>query len=123
MSVGQGTITSIKIFDSEVLAASGTATSTAIDLGGIKADGFFSIQIESTGTGTLKTEYLLSNNDSAALAGTYLTPGAASDITTTKASGNDIVSFAPIIGDKMKIKITEDGGAAAITVSAWICIQ
>ena len=124
MSVGQGTITVIKIFDSEVLAASGTATSAVIPLDEIKSDGFFSIQFEATGSGTLTTEYQLSNNDGLDnKPGTYLTPTGASDITTAAAAGNDIISFNPELAKKMKIKITEAGGANSITVSAWLCIQ
>ena len=118
-------ITVIKCIDAVTIAASGNSASTQIPLNG-KADlGYFSIQVQVTGDGTAKFEYQLSNNDT-----DYIEPASATDIATgfTKTSGpgsdgKDIFTFQPEIGERLKIKVSETGGANSITVSVWIAIQ
>ena len=115
-------VSTFHIFKSQEVAAAGSASSGAIDLGVPVQQGYFSIQVEVTGDGTLKLEYLLSNNDV-----DYLEPSAASDIATGIASdsgpgsnGKDIYSFKPMAGRYIKIKATETGESNVATISAWL---
>jgi hypothetical protein len=112
-------ITTMKIFDAEEIALSGNALSVAIDLREIANNGYFAIHYITTGTGTTKFEYLFAP----VKAGTYIEPAGATDIGATLAAGSGIKSFSPELGPFMKIKATEDGGANAIVVTAWIHIQ
>lgn len=112
-----------RVHSAVTVAASGSASSTAIDFANMnrswQPDGYFSIQVAVTGDGTAKFEYLISNDGT-----NFLEPSAASDITTgvTKTSGpgsdgKDIYSFTPLPCRWMKIKVTETGGADSITVT------
>lgn len=95
------------------ISASGTATSEVIDLNKLRASGFFSLEFVTTGSGTLKAEYLMSSTST----GTFVEPEGASDITTTLATGTKIVGFNTDPAPFMKIKLTEDGGASSVTVT------
>lgn len=112
-------ITTMKLFDAEVIAASGNSSSPAIDLREIASNGYFSIHYTIAGSGTAKIEYLGAPDDSE----TFLEPSGASDIGATLAAGSDLLSFSPELMPFMKIKVTEDGGANSITVTVWINIQ
>lgn len=111
-------IRTMTLFNAQSIAASGTASSVAIDLNNFKPAGFFSIQVTLTGSGTGKFEYELSNDGV-----TYLTPSSAVDIVTAHTVGNDIYSFSPELARYMKIKITETGGADPIVVTVVLAIQ
>lgn len=97
----------IEVFSAEVLAASGTATSDAV-----KTDGsvVYRFQYTTTGTGTTKIE-LLESLDGV----TYVTNSTA--LGTTLAAGTALIDLAPKASSFIKLKITEDGGAAAATVT------
>ncbi len=117
-------IQAISIFSSETIAASGNVTFT-LDLERHNVEGFFSIQLAVTGSGTIKGEYLLSNDGA-----NYIEPSTATDIFSTFGSGSgpgtdgkDIFSFEPELAKYLRIKITEDGGANSATVTAHLCMQ
>ena len=100
------------------VAASDSSTSAAIDLEQWRPTGYFTVYWVLTGTGTAKFEYLVS------LDGTnYVEPSGASDIASGKTAGSDIVSFTPVVAPYMKIKVTETGGANAVTATVYLCVQ
>jgi hypothetical protein len=106
-----GVMTTVTTHGAVSVVASGSSSSTAIDLQRRRIDGFFSIQVNVTGSGTVKIEYLLSNDGV-----TYIEPATASDIvsgfTATSGPGSDgngFYSFAPEPARYMKIKVTETG--------------
>ena len=112
-----------KIFDAETIAASGSSSSSEIRLNNMR--GYFSLQLEITGDGTATVEYQLSNDGS-----TFLEPTSAGDITSgfTKTSGpgsdgKDIFTIRPEIARRMKVVVTETGGADTITVNAYLAVQ
>lgn len=114
-----------KIFSSEAVVASGTATSNAVDLGGLSTTGHFSLQVALTGDGTATFEFLLSNDGT-----NFVEPSGSLDITTgfTKTSGpgsdgKDIFSFGPILARWMKIRVTETGGVSAIAVNGYLAMS
>ena len=112
----------ISLFSSEAMAASGTATSAAIDMDCMRIEGDMSIKLTVTGDGTVKVQYLLSD------ATAYITPSIAPDITAnfTKTSGTggvDIYSFHTETAAKMKIKVTETGGVDTVSVSLVLMVQ
>lgn len=113
------------VFETETIAASGTAYSEVIDLNDYKPVGYFSIQVELTGAGTAQLTYELSNDGL-----TYLTPSTAVDIVTahTVASGpgsdgKDIYSFAPELAKYLKITATETSTTDPVVLSAMLAIQ
>lgn len=108
------------IIDGAEVAAGGSTTSSKIDL--VNSEGYFSVQVAVSGSGTAKIEYLLSNNDV-----TYLEPTGAVDIASglTAASGpgsdgHDLYSFSPPHARWLKIRVTETGASDAVTVSVWL---
>jgi len=104
--------------DGVTITASGSDTSGPFDLK--RRAGYFSLQIEISGTGTAKIEYLLSNNGT-----DYIEPATATDIATgvTAANDNEIYSFSPELARYLKIKVTETGGANSVTVTTTLCVQ
>ena len=113
-------IFSFPAFVDEVLLASGTADSPAIDLRQIISNYRFSVDYTITGTGTVKIEYLLC----ATKDGTYVDIG--TDLGATLAAGSSFLAFAsgePHLAPFMKIRITEDGGANGVTVSVNLHVQ
>ena len=115
---GQRPITTMKIFDAEALALSGTKTSGAIDLREIAQDYDFSIEYIITGSGTITIEYLLCST----LDGTYIDAGTN---LLTAGTGASLVAFTsgePELAPFMKIKITETGTDTAI-VTVYLNIQ
>ena len=114
-----------RLFNAESISASASSTSSAIDLGSYAHDGYFSIQLTVSGSGTVKLEYQLSNDGV-----TYKEPSNVPDITSTfgatsgpDSDGKDVLTFRPALSRWLKIKATEDGGAAAAVVTAWIAIS
>ena len=108
-----------KVFNAEALSTSGTATSSAIDLGSTAQNGNFSLQYSKTGVGVVKVEYLLSNDGD-----TFAEPSTGVDIVAAVATGtqSDLVSFEPEPARWMKIKITEDGTDTAV-FTAWVAVD
>ena len=122
--MGDNIINTKLIFDAVTVAASADSTSDALDLKN-RPEGYFSLQVTLTGTGTAKIEYLLSNNGS-----DYLVPSEAEDIVTAHtvasgpgADGKDIYIFEPEMTKFMKIKVTETGGANAVVVTITLAVQ
>lgn len=108
------------------VAASGSSTSTAIDFGAIKRtwqpDGYFSIQVTLTGSGTAKFEYLISNDGV-----NFIEPTSASDIATgftatsgPSSDGKDLFEFSPEPCRYMKIKVTETGTSNSVVVTVTL---
>ena len=119
------TINTELIFDAETIAAAADSTTDAIDLNKYRPEGYFSLQVTLTGTGTAKIEYLLSNNGD-----DYLEPSSGEDIVTAHtatsgpgADGKDIYVFEPEMARFMKIKVTETGGATAVVVTITLTVQ
>lgn len=117
-------ISAIQIFNAEVILASGNAT-VDINLERMNAEGFFSLQLTLTGNGVAKGEFLLSNNNV-----NWVEPSGAVDIFSAfeddsgpGSDGKDLFSFEPELSAHLRIKISETGTSASITVSAWIAIQ
>ena len=108
-----------RVFNAEALTTSGTATSSAIDLGSTAQNGYFSLQYDKTGSGVVKFEYLLSNDGS-----TFAEPITAIDIIAALAAGaqTGLVRFRPEPARWMQIKITEDGTNSAV-VTAWVAVD
>ena len=114
-----------KIFNAITIAASGVANSVPIGLPH-HLEGFFSLQIELTGSGTAKFEYSISNDGE-----TFITQSAAADqivsgFTTTSgpaSDGKDVVSFEPEVTKKMKIVCTETGTSDSVTITVTIVIR
>ena len=116
-----------EIFSEEEIAKSGTAYSRIFDM--IKVAGNASLQIELTGDGTAKIEWVGTNDEDAAEAA-FIKPNNASDIVTaftkTDGPGGDgkhIYSFNISLVRRMAVKITETGGTNSVTVTAIIALQ
>lgn len=110
------------------IAASGTAYSDVLNMGSNKLNGFFSTQVELTGDGTLKIEYLVSNKSNAIA--DFIKPTGASDIVTaftkTTGPGSDGKDFYqwPLAGEAifakhLVLKLTETSTTDAINVSIY----
>jgi len=115
----------VLVFDSQSVAAGGSATSRKIDLK--RTRGYFSLQYVLTGDGTVTLSYELSNDgniwifpstcgDSFPLTGLTKTSGPGGD-------GKDIVPVKPIIARFIRFKVTETGGANGVTISARLNYQ
>lgn len=118
-------IHTIKLFDAQTVAASQSATTSAIDLNKYKPEGFLSLQVKLTGSGTAQFTFLLSNDGV-----DYLTPTGSSDIVTAhtvssgpSSDGKDIYLLEIIAVTRyLKIKVLETA-AAEIVVTATLVIQ
>ena len=116
-----------EIFSEEEVAKSGTAYSRIFDM--IKVAGNASLQIEVTGDGTAKIEWVGTNDEDAAVAA-FIKPNNASDIVTafTKtdgpgADGKHIYAFDVSLIRRMVIKVTETGGVNSVTITAILALQ
>lgn len=116
-----------EIFSSEEIAASGSAYSRIFDVS--KLAGNASLQIELTGDGTGKFEWVGTNDEDAAVAA-FIKPNNANDIVTaftkTDGPGGDgkhIYPFSIRLVKNMAIKVTETGGVSAIAVTAILAVQ
>lgn len=119
-------ISNFDIFGSEVITAGANVNSEVINLERENAQGYFSLHIEvEAGTGTLKAEYQVSNNnvnfveptDSVDIFATFgITSGPGSD-------GIDLYAFEPELAKYLRVQFTEDGGVQPVTFSAWLCVQ
>ena len=107
----------VQIWDTETIALSGTDTTQSFNLAQYHLNGFFSVMVVMTGSGTLKLEYELSHDRT-----TFVTPTSASDIVSAHTTGNDMYSFDPMVSGWIRIKATETGGANPIVLSAWLAM-
>ena len=114
------------VFSAMVVGASLTVRSAAIALGNEMVEGFFDLQITATtGTGTARIQYELSNDGT-----NYVTPTGAADIVTAHtvtsgpgSDGKDIYSFTPEVAQFMRLLITETGGVNPITITGILAVQ
>jgi len=116
--MGEGTIYTEKVFDAVTIAASGSSTTDAIDLGAKRPGGKYSIQIVMTGSGTAKLEWLGSNDGS-----TFSVPVTLSEVFTGFTAGNAIYTYAPILTRYIKLKATETGTSDSVTITATLMVQ
>ena len=112
------TINDNKVINGEVIQASGSFTSKAIELNNLKPNGYFSLQVAVTGSGTAKFEFLCSNNGEVFVAPESSAP-IIQDVTTTTGR---LVSFSPPPCGWIKIKCSETGSSNTVTVSAWMVV-
>ena len=118
-------ISNFIIFNAKSIAANANASSEKLDLRSLAANGVFSLQYEITGSGTVKFEYLLSNEDAAT---NMIEPSTATDIgssltetTGPGSNGKDILSFEPEVARWLQIKCSVTLDTAVVT--AWIAVQ
>jgi len=119
--------TVLQAFSSIEILAGESEYSDIYDL--TKSAGNASIQLEVTGNGTARVEWVGTNDDTA-LVTAFITPNNASDIVTafTKTSGpgsngKHIYPFGLSLVKKIAIKVTETGGVNPVTVTALLVIQ
>jgi len=115
-----------KVFDSITIPAGGSKESEVIDLNVHDPRGNFSLQVEVTGSGTLKGEVLLSNDGA-----NFIEPSSVFDIfsgfTATSGPNGDGRDIFPVelnmVVRYMKIRVTETGGANSATITGYLAIQ
>ena len=120
--------TTIKeILTAEEIAAGESAYSEVLDV--FQLAGNASLQIEVTGDGTAKIEWV-GTNDEDALVAAFIKPNNANDIVTafTKTSGpgsdgKHIYPFNVSLVKRMAIKVTETSTTDSVTVTAIIALQ
>ena len=105
-----------ELFSAQEIAAGANASSSAIDLN--LAGGQFSIQLELTGDGTAKVEWIGSNDNT-----TFVTPNGVSEIATGLTVGTYIYSFTILAVESMKIKVTETGTSDAIGATVTLAVR
>ena len=120
-----------QIFTNQTVAVGSPVESSTIDLNQLwqenrsfKPDGYFSVQIEVTGSGTVTLSPELSLNDS-----DFLQPTGVSDIVTgfgassgPNSDGKDMYNIdLGMVTRYLKIKATASG--ASVTLNAWLCTQ
>mgnify|MGYP000568940465 CR=1 FL=1 len=108
------------IFENEIIAASGVATSGEIAVN--PAEGFFNLYVEMSGNGTCKFEASIKIGGS-----DYIIPVEQADIVTAHtasagagADGKDFYSFQVALADSVKIVATETGGVDGVVLEKVI---
>lgn len=113
-----------KLVISEEVAASGTFTSSAIDLtSSVSALGNLAIQVEVTGDGTASLTYTASIDGTDYVSPTGATAIATGLTKTVNTTGKDIYEFSPILAKFIKIVITETGTSDTVTINATLIAQ
>jgi len=108
----------IDAWDGSTIAASSTGFYD-ITLGDYRPEGFASLQVEISGSGTLKIEQTTSNDGL-----TFNEPSGASDIVTALTTGSAIYPFDLSFAKYLRILLTETGGADSVTITkATLAIQ
>lgn len=110
-------ISAVLTHNAVVVAASGTGTSSAIDLRSIASTGLFALHYTIAGSGTATVAF----SQSSTYDGTYVTGATA--IATGKTAGTYYTAFAPPISPWMKILVTETGGSQNIIVTIRLVVQ
>jgi len=103
------------VFDAQTVTAGGNSTSDAIAVG--KAGGSFSVQSVITGSGTLKIEYLCSND------GSTFTAPSSNEIAAGLTVGTYFHSFTPPVCLYLKIKTTETGSSDPASITSNVLVQ
>ncbi len=122
--MGKNTIFNRKFWTAEAVLASGTA-SKDFDLETFKPEGFFSLQVTVTGSGTAQITYKVSNDNVS-----WRTPSGASDIVTahTVSTGDSGLEFYDLSGTiqfarYLRITVTETSTTDAIAITATLAMQ
>ena len=110
-------ISAIQVFNATAVLASGTGTSSAVDLRNVVNTGNFALYYTIGGAGTATLTY----STSATASGTFVT--AATAIATGKTAGTYYSPFAPPVAPWIKILAVETGTAQPITVTARLVVQ
>ena len=122
-------ITVKNLFTSEWIAAGTTVTSDPIDIGGLAANGYVSLQVVIEGSGTsICAGYLLSNDGAdyvRASGGATIKAGtnAFHHACGTARNGHDLVSFTPTMAARMKVEMWESVGSTGSTITAKLAIH
>ena len=120
-----------QLFKTKTIAASGSFTTDAIVTSELLLEGNITLQIALTGTGTMKVEWLLSNDYlNEEDQGTFIIPTSEtapiSSFTASSgvaANGTEFVDLSMTNNNAFKLKFTETGGANAIVVTATLNVQ
>jgi len=132
MAGGSDTIKNYKMIDNKTIAAGGNYTTrNIIDLSAMKAEGNITLQIEVTGDGTAKVEWLQSNNwEPSDKTGDFVRPVSGYQVVTgftktsgTNGNGKDLLNVPAFNSEALKFYVEETGSANSITINAWISIQ
>lgn len=117
-------VDTIKVFDAVVMAGSVSSTSAAVNLDQRQPIGFFSIQMNVTGTGVVTAVNYEISNDGA----NFSTPVGVSPIVTNfgtnsgaNADGNSTYQIQPVIGRFFRIVATATG--TSVIVDGTLAIQ
>ena len=113
------TIKTAKLLDAVSIGAAGVQLTVPVDLQHLVEVGKYSLSYTITGAGTIKLEYLVCQTKT----GTYIAPAGVSPIGETLAVGSGSIAFTPVLSPFIKIRATEDGGAAAAVLSLWLNVQ
>lgn len=111
------TIYETELFSSVSSILASANETEVVEVAKFPTDGLFALAVDITGEGTAKIEYLCEVN------GTYVVPDGAVDIVTAHVKtsgtgGKNYYSFSPPVCKRLQIKITETGGASALTVTS-----
>jgi len=122
-------ITVKNLFTDKWIAAGTTVTSDPVDIGGLAANGYVSLQVYIEGTGTsICAAYTLSNDGTNyvyASGGSTIKAGtnAFHHACGTARDGRDLVSFSPTMAARMKVVMWESVGSTGSTVTAKLAIN
>jgi len=105
-----------KVLDSLTISASGSILSEGLQM--LLTQGDCSLEIDVSGAGTGKFEFLISNSQNTP----YLLPDGGGTILSAQ-SGANIAKFTVPPCDRMQIRASEDGTTDSITVSAWLAVR
>ena len=108
-----------QVFKSQTIALSQSATHD-FELVSGNYEGFFSFQLQIvSGAGVLTFDFLESNDGT-----NFVDAGAGSDVATgVTGAGHYLYSFDPKLCAKLRLRLTETGGAAGVVVNGWLAVQ
>ena len=117
------------LLDTVTILAGGNSVTPIIDLEAYAIEGFFSIHLIVSGSGTAKVEYMSSNFETS-LDTDYVVQIATADVIVSDftsssgpgTNGKDVIAFNPEVSNRMKLKVTETGGVNSIVVTLIICL-
>ena len=120
-----------KLFIDKEILASGVLDSEIIDSDGRKLVGNITLQLKLTGTGTVKVEFLQSNDyNTRTKTGDFVKASSGFEIVSAftvgsgaDADGKDILNVPMYNSKAFLIRVTETGGANPVNVSAWLSMQ
>ena len=113
-----GTIFTDPVFTDITIRLGVSVPSAVIKLDNLKLVGFFSLQYRSSGGGSLKFEYLLSNDGV-----NFYPEDNAAPIVSGVINAHGFIFFQPACSLYMIIVATEIGGTLPAVANATLCIQ